>query len=135
MPDGAKPRTNDGPILKLLMISADGAERIDLTALQVNLADEVLGDRVVLAPIERFADEVGLPAEARDVLLVIDIEAGGGIFAIVNIIVEDRKSGQRSDNIPNAAACLISTGASPLLKQLINGSGTTGIMVPPGNQV
>ena len=75
------------------------AERIDLTALQVNLADEILGDRVVPARIERFADEVGLPAEARDVLLVIDVVAGGRVFAIIDIVIKDRKPGERSDNI------------------------------------
>ena len=34
------------------------------------MADEVLRDRVIPARVERLADEVGLPAEAGEILLV-----------------------------------------------------------------
>ena len=61
--------------------------------------DEVLGDRMVPARVERFADELGLPAKAGEILLVIHDVAGGGVLPIVNIIEQDRESGHRGDDI------------------------------------
>ena len=95
----------------------------------MNQADEVLRDRMIPARVERFADELRLPAKPGDILLVIDGVAGGRVLPIVNIIEQDRDPAKEVTIAPCAAACLISTGASPLLKQLITALGTIGMKV------
>ena len=47
------------------------AEGVDLAALQAHEADEVVGDRMIIARVERLAEELRIAAEARDVLLVV----------------------------------------------------------------
>src|ERR1700722_11894113 len=72
---------------------------MDRTSLQENPPDEVFSDRVIPACLQRFADELRLSAKAGDVLLVVDGISGGGILPIVDIIVQDRESGHRGDDI------------------------------------
>jgi len=65
----------------------------------MNQPDKVLRDRMIPAGIDRFADELGLPAEARDILLVIDCVSSRRILPVVNIVKQNREAGQRGDDV------------------------------------
>ena len=99
MPPGAKPRTSVGPRLKLLMMrQLPAAEPVDLAGLHANEADEVVGDRIVVAAVERLAHELRIAAEAGDVLLVGGDQARGRVLAVVERVVDQREAGQRGDD-------------------------------------
>src|SRR6516162_6447286 len=65
----------------------------------MNEADEVFRDRMVPACVKGLSDELGLPAEACDILLVVDDVTGGRVLPTVEVVEQEGETGQRRDDI------------------------------------
>ena len=92
-----------------------------MAGLNADEADEVVGERVVVARVEGLAQELRVAAQARDVLLK-GREAPGVGFLLLSSESRSASIRPARSMVPCAAACFIASDASPLVKQLLNSS-------------
>ena len=66
------------------------ADLVDLAALQMDEAGEVVGERIIVLAVEGLAQEVRLAAEAGDVLMEVGVDAARRILAVVDVVPDQR---------------------------------------------
>ncbi len=73
------------------------APRVDGAALQMQHADDVREDFVVIPDVRGFADEIDVAADAGKILVPFREEAGGRVLIVIERIVGELVADQRGD--------------------------------------
>ena len=82
--EAAHQRRSDIEVVGERQIAA--ADLVDLAALQMDEAGEVVGDRIIVFAVEGLAQELRLAAEAGDVLMEVGVDAARRILAVVDAV-------------------------------------------------
>ena len=137
MPPGAKPRTKVGPRLKLSMIgNSDPSETRDLAALEPEMSDEIVGDRVIIAAIDGLANELAMSPPTPAISWWKFTEAPlRRILAVVQRVPDQRIADERGDGHPFSRGLLDRDRSFAVGQALSPAVGIIGVLVRPGIQL